>query len=108
MLVALGDIEAAIREYRMALSAGPRSTATLVNLALTLVSQGAMPEARQRLEEALRMEPNLFIAHLKLGEMLLAAGQPNAATPHLKRATESPDAGIRRAAVDLLAQKEKG
>jgi hypothetical protein len=25
------------------------------------------------------MEPNLFIAHLKLGEMLLAAGQPSAA-----------------------------
>ena len=104
VLVALGDSEAAVREYRLALSADPRSTATLVNLALTLVSRGAMPEARQRLEEALRMEPNLFIAHLKLGEMLLAAGQPNAATPHLKRATESSDAGIRRAAVDLLAR----
>ena len=104
VLVALGDTEAAIREYRLALSADPRSTATLVNLALTLVSRGAMPEARKRLEEALRVEPNLFIAHLKLGEILLAAGQPNAATQHLKRATESPDAGIRRAAADLLAR----
>jgi len=40
----------------------------------------------------------------ELREMLLAAGQPNAATQHLKRATESPDAGIRRAAGDLLAR----
>ena len=105
VLVALGDSEAAMREYGLALSADPRSTATLVNLALTLVSRGAMVEARQRLEEALGLDPNLFIAHLKLGEMFLTAGQRDAAVQHLKRAAESPDAAIRRAAGNLLARQ---
>jgi tetratricopeptide (TPR) repeat protein len=103
-LVALGDSDGAIREYRLALAGDPNSAATLVNLGLTLAARNDFAEARQRLEEALRLQPDLFAAHLKLGEILLSGGMLIPATEHLKRAAESPDERIRRAAAELLAR----
>ena len=104
VLVAMDDTDGAIREFRLALRGDPKSAVTLVNLALTLAAQGTSAEARQRLEEALRIDSNLYVAHLKLGELQLAAGERATAQQHLRRAAESPDTSIRRAAMDLLAR----
>ena len=74
----------------------------LTNLGLALMQRGDTGEARQRLEEAVRVSPDLFEAHLHLGELLLSIGDPGSARAHLKRAAESPDPRVRKAATEIL------
>ena len=100
-----GDSEGAIRAYRLAVSADPASGVALTNLALALMRRGDAAEARERLEEAVRVSPNLFDAHLHLGELLLALGDSVSGTAHLQREAESPDPRVCGAATDLLRRK---
>ena len=105
VLVSLGDREAALREYRLAMALDPGSAAARLNLALALAAEGDLAEARQRLEEALGVQPDLFAAHLKLGEIMLSQGEGGLAAAHLKRASESPDAAVRQTARELLGRR---
>src|SRR5262249_54548739 len=100
-----GDLEGAIRRYRLAVDADAESGAALTNLGLALMQGGEVAEARRCLEKAVRVSPNLFEAHLRLGELLLALGEADAAAPHLKRAAESPDSRVRKIANDLAPRK---
>jgi len=76
-------------------------------LGLALIQSGEAAEARRCLEKAVRNSPNLFEAHLHLGELLLTLGDAAAATTHLKRAAESPDAKVRKIANDLAAENDR-
>jgi tetratricopeptide (TPR) repeat protein len=103
VLVALGEREAAISHYRLAVDSNPASPTAHFNLGLSLADQGQPTEAMPFLEKAVQYAPDLFEAHLKLGELLLARGQAAQAAPHLRKAAQSPDARVRKAATDLLA-----
>jgi predicted CXXCH cytochrome family protein len=103
VLVRLGDTDGAIREYRQAVADDPNSAAAHFNLGLILVGQGKIPEAEQHLLDTLKYDPNHFEAHLKLGEIHLQRGDSAGATAHLRKAAESPDLRLRKAANDLLA-----
>ena len=98
----LHDPDGAIREYRMAADADSQSAAAALNLGLTLAGRAQSEESRHWLEVALRLDPELTAAHLKLGELLLAAGQLPEAVAHLKLAAASPDPRLRAAAEKLL------
>jgi Flp pilus assembly protein TadD len=102
VLALLGQGEASIREFRLAVEGDPASAVARLNLALGLRAGGESAEARQQLEQALRIAPGLFEGHLALGEILLAAGEREGAAAHLRRAAESPDARVRGAAQQLL------
>jgi predicted Zn-dependent protease len=54
------------------------------------------------LEAALRLDPSQPAAHLKLGELLLAAGSRKEAVTHLQAAAASADPEIRSEAEKQL------
>ena len=105
VLMMQGDLEGAIRRYRLAVNADEESGVAHTNLGLALMQRGEVAEARRCLEKAVRISPNLFEAHLHLGELLLSLGDADAAATHLRRAAESPDARIRKIANDLGQRK---
>jgi tetratricopeptide (TPR) repeat protein len=94
VMTALGDADAAIREYRLAADSDPKSPFAALNLGIALAGHG-QPEARKWLEAALRLDPSQPAAHLKLGELLLAAGSREEAVAHLRAAAASADPEIR-------------
>jgi tetratricopeptide (TPR) repeat protein len=102
VMISLGDAEAAIREYRLAADSDPRSPFAALNLGLALAGHNQPVEARQWLESALRLDPQQPAAHLKLGELLLAAGLGKEGTAHLRIAASCADPRIRSAAERLL------
>jgi tetratricopeptide (TPR) repeat protein len=102
VLLYLHDVDGAIREYRLATESDPRSAPANLNLGLTLADHAQPAEARQWLEAALRLNPELPAAHLKLGEVLLALDLHSDAMLHLKVAAACPDPRIRAAAEKLL------
>jgi predicted CXXCH cytochrome family protein len=102
VMLALGDAEAAIREYRLAADSDPQSPFPAMNLGLALAGHNEPAEARKWLESALRLDPQQPAAHLKLGELLLAAGLQKEGIAHLRIAASSADPRIRSAAEKLL------
>jgi predicted CXXCH cytochrome family protein len=101
-LISLGDADGAIREYRAAFQADPRSATAALNLGLTLAAKKQPEEARRWLVESLRLNPNQPDGHLQLGALLLAAGQREEALIHLRVAAASSDSRIRQEAERLL------
>jgi Flp pilus assembly protein TadD len=102
VMSALGDAEGAIREYRLAVDSDPQSPFAALNLGLALAGHQEPAEARKWLETALRLDPAQPAAHLKLGELLLAAGLHEEGVAHLQTAAASADPRIRSAAEKLL------
>jgi tetratricopeptide (TPR) repeat protein len=88
----------------IAVADAPGSATANLNLGLTLAEQGQLSEAQQYLETSLRLAPELYEAHLKLGELLLSRGQASLATLHLRKAAQSPDPQVRNVAIKLLKQ----
>ena len=101
----LGQVDAAIREYRAALQTHPDSATIHYNLAVALSGQGRLTEAAQSLEQAIRYAPNYFEAHLKLGQILAQTGDRARAEEHLRKAAESPDPQVRAAARSSLSSQ---
>jgi predicted CXXCH cytochrome family protein len=102
VMMALGDVEAAIREYRLAADSDPKSPFAALNLGLALASHKEPAEARKWLESALRLDPQQPVAHLKLGELLLAAGFQREAAAHLRIAASCADPRVRTEAQKQL------
>ena len=102
LMMKFGETEAAIREHRLAADADPQSPFAALNLGLALAGQNQPTEARQWLEAALRLDPRQPAAHLKLGELLLAAGLREEGIAHLRIAASSAEPRIRSAAEKLL------
>ncbi len=80
--VSLGDAASAINEYRLAVQADANSVTALMNLGFTLAQHGDSVEARQRLSQALRLDPTV--------------------KGDLQRAAASRDKNVSAAAADVL------
>lgn len=97
-----GRPELAIEEYRQAVAADPGNVAARTNLALLLGRAGRAAEAREHLEEALRVAPTDSTALLTLGALALSEADPGAAKQAFERVLENqPDhAGALRGHAD--------
>jgi predicted CXXCH cytochrome family protein len=102
VMISLHDGEAAIREYRLAADFDPQSAFAALNLGLALAGHNQPTEARRWLESALRLDPQQPAAHLKLGELLIAAGLRQEGAAHLRIAAACADPRIRSAAESAL------
>ena len=76
---ALGDTEAAIRNYRIALETNSESVRTRINLGNALRSNGELDAAIDTYQAALDREPRNVKAHNSLGTVLHAKGDVDAA-----------------------------
>ena len=76
---ALGNTEAAIRNYRIALETDPESASTRINLGNALRSEGELDAAIDAYQSALDREPRNANAHNSLGTVLRAKGDVDAA-----------------------------
>jgi tetratricopeptide (TPR) repeat protein len=84
-----GDMDAAIRNYRIALETDPNSLRTLTNLAGTLNSNGEYDAAIDACKSALALNPKFARAHNNLGVALQLKGEYDAAMASFRRAIES-------------------
>ena len=62
-----GDVDSAIREYRISLQLDPRHAGVRTNLATVLLDQGEVAEAAAQAERAVRRNPRYAPAHAVLG-----------------------------------------
>jgi tetratricopeptide (TPR) repeat protein len=76
---ALGNTEAAIHNYRIALETNSESVSTRINLGNALRSNGQLDAAIEMYQSALDREPRNAIAHNSLGTILRANGDVDSA-----------------------------
>lgn len=63
---------------------------------------GRAADAKQYLENAVRLNPDAFESHLQLGRALVVQHDSTGAAAHFRKAAESPDPQVRRAAMESL------
>jgi len=104
-----GDLETAIREFRLVAELAPTLPASHLNLAAVFCEKGDYGAAIPSLKKALDLDPNLTGAHEMLGVALIATGYAAEAVPHLEAAHADGllglgllDSGRPREAVDKL------
>lgn len=91
-LTVAGDLDAAMAEYRQALSLRPDYPQALNNLGSLLVRQGRAAEGLSQFQQAIRSDPANADAHYNLGLVLLEQGRTAEGVAHLKQTTVlSPD-----------------
>ncbi|MFB0536054.1 MAG: tetratricopeptide repeat protein [Anaerolineae bacterium] len=94
--------------FERAIDLEPQNALFWNNLAAALREQGQLQEAeRVMLDQALRLDPTLPVAHLNLGILYLRADRPDLAAAHLQEALRllPPDQAAQ--AQDFLAQAEE-
>ncbi len=84
----LGDRATAERLYGEVLSVAPHHAAAAYNLALLLAESGRERAAAARLAALLKRHPDDPAAHMTLGKLLLAEGNPARGHYHLRRAVD--------------------
>lgn len=91
-LMAQGQAEEAIRQYKAALRLSPSFSAARVNLAAALANRGEVPAAMAQYRTTLRLETNNVPARINLAELLRRQGKTDQAMVLLKEAWElKPD-----------------
>jgi tetratricopeptide (TPR) repeat protein len=98
------DPAGAATAFREAIRMAPGLAAAHNNLAYLLASIGRSREAEFHFREALQLDPGYWAAHLGYARLLAARGQRDEAAAHFRQAARSPDAAMRREAVDALQQ----
>ena len=83
----------AAEEFRKLLDLFPQSADGHFFLGRTLLALGNLTEARDQLEQAVKLESGIPIFHLELGLALLRLGQRDAARQSLQRALDLNPAG---------------
>ena len=66
-----------------ALGAHPEDATTLTNLGVLYREQNRLAEAYAALTQSIRVAPDLFVARLRLGEVLAALGRVNEGLPNI-------------------------
>jgi tetratricopeptide (TPR) repeat protein len=85
---ARGDMDAAIRNYRIALETDPNALRTLANLGGALISKGDYDAAIDTCKSALLLNPGYVHAYNNLGIALQMKGEHNSAVASFRRAVE--------------------
>jgi Flp pilus assembly protein TadD len=94
--------------FERAIDLEPQSALFWNNLAAALREQGQLQEAeRIMLDQALRLDPTLPVAHLNLGILYLRADRPDLAAGHLQEALRLLAPAQVAQAQDFLAQAEE-
>jgi Tfp pilus assembly protein PilF len=91
--------EEARREFQAELAAQPRHTQALTYLADAEMRSGTETAAEEHLRRALKLDPNIRLAHLNLGILLSGKSQSEEAAAHFREAIRidpsKPDAHYR-------------
>ena len=85
MLVAKGQLDAAIQHYRKALELRPTYAKAHCDLGIVLVTRNKPAEAEAHFRQALQYRPNLVEAHSNLALLLLRQGQWADAMTHYRQ-----------------------
>ena len=81
------DVRAALANYDKAIELAPGYTDAWVRKGVTLFDDGRMDEARECLEQAVRLRPNEFKAIYNRGKLRLHIGDKEGALADLDKAT---------------------
>jgi tetratricopeptide (TPR) repeat protein len=107
-LVARGQIDEAIRQFREALRLKPDDPLAHYNLGTALDKKGQIDEAIRQFQEALRLDPEDAETHINLGTALDKKGQFDEAIRHYQQALRL-EPNVAEAHYNLgLALSEKG
>jgi tetratricopeptide (TPR) repeat protein len=101
LLAAKGELQAAIEQYLRAIETKPDLSAHY-HLALALLRQGQIAEAKQHFRIVIEKDPGDFAANYNLGRILLSEGDYRSAIPHLQKASASPEPELRKRALNAL------
>jgi tetratricopeptide (TPR) repeat protein len=85
-LEARGKLDGALAEYHAALSKDPRLPGLHFLAGNIRWKQRDLEAARPEMEAELQLNPNHALANLRLGQILLAMNEPDAAFDHLRKA----------------------
>ncbi len=91
---AAGDLDTAVREFRLVAQLAPKLAAAHVNLGAVYFEKKNYSDAIPSLQKALELDANLAGAHAMLGAALLAQGFAAASIPHLERAQSDDLLGV--------------
>lgn len=89
-----GQYGLAAEEFGKLLDLFPQSADAHFFMGRTLIAQGKIAEAREQLEQAIKLEGSIPIFHLELGVALLRSGQRAAARESFRRALDLNPAGL--------------
>jgi TPR repeat protein len=110
-LYRIGDLDAAIDEYRVALKLKPDFAKAHLQLAVALMAKQDWRAAMTELKEATRLDPKLTQAHYNLGTVLYTIGNLKGAIQSYQQALELqnhfPDARYRLALVLKLSRRDQ-
>jgi len=110
-LYLIGDLEAALDEYRAVRSLNPGDATAHAQLGVVLMARQDWKSASVALEEAVRLDPELTEAHYNLGSVHYALGNVQAAIQSYRQAIELqpgfPDARYRLALLMKLTHHHK-
>ena len=81
-----GDLDGAIRHYRMAVRDNPDDIVAHTNMAAALIDAGRMEEAEDLCQKALDMDQNCDSAYDNMGLIMRRTGKPEMAVPYYDRA----------------------
>lgn len=87
------EYDLALEEFRKHLDVVPQSPDGQFFLGRTLLAQGKLAEAQERLEQAIKLDGTIPVYYLELGVVLLRAGRRADARDSFKRALDLNPAG---------------
>lgn len=102
VLVSMGNLALARGQYEEALRLDPQLTEARNNLGSVLLRSGDVAGAIREYRTALSASPESATANYNLGLALIRLGNVEAAGPYLRKAAESSDPAVRKAAQELL------
>ncbi|HEV8335440.1 MAG TPA: tetratricopeptide repeat protein [Candidatus Polarisedimenticolia bacterium] len=105
-LLARGDVQGAIREFRRAAEEAPGFALPRINLARAHVVQGDLKTARGLLEEALRSTDEFPEAEVLLANIEREEGDPRGAERRLRRLLEREPSALVHRSLGLLAYEQ--
>lgn len=95
-----GMTKAALEEFQLAVQLDANFTVGINNLALTLLKEGRLAEARSKLEEALQIDPNSLVLRNNLGVTYCLLDEPARGRKELE-AVQTQDAELSALCLNL-------